>query len=167
MQQEVKELFDEAILLEINVAQLYDMFRWDFPEDALFWAKLSLEERNHAALLEAGRDNFNPLNCFPHDLLAPSVSALVEVNEEIIGLIRKYNQEPPSREEAFNKALFLERSAGELHFQHFMMKEKGGPLDAVFQRLNMDDKDHAERIKSYMEEHNISIKQKLTCDNSL
>lgn len=159
MQREVKQLFDEAILLEMNAAQLYDIFRWEFPEDAFFWAKLSIEERNHAALLEAGRDHFSPLDCFPRDLLVPSVDEFIEVNEKISRLIQQYNENPPSREEAFNCALLLEKSNGELHFQQFMANKKGDPLDSLFQKLNMDNKDHAERILDYMRENNIQINE--------
>jgi hypothetical protein len=39
-----------------------------------------------------------------------------------------------------------------------MKKEADSPTDRIFQELNKDDADHAMRIRSYMEEHGISVK---------
>ena len=61
----------------------------------------------------------------------------------------------PSREDAFNLALKLAQSAGEIHFQQFMEKSSGSKLDLIFKRLNGDDKDHAMRILSYMKDYGI------------
>jgi len=166
MTEEINKLFDEAILLEVNVAHLYDLFRWNFPEDASFWARLSIEERNHAALLEAGRDNFKPLDSFPDDLLAGSIKDLLKVNRGICDLMAHYDKIPPSKEEALNVALTIEKSAGELHFQEFMAKKGGDCLDQIFQKLNMDDKDHAKRILAYMRANDINVRQEITCDSS-
>jgi hypothetical protein len=57
---------------------------------------------------------------------------------------------------AFNIALRLEQSAGEIHFQDYMTSEADSEMDRIFKRLNQDDKDHAKRIQSYMTQHNIA-----------
>jgi len=158
MDKKLAKLFDEAICLEINVAQLYDIFRWYFPDDDFFWARLSMEERNHAALLEAGKNNFKPQDQFPDDILPSSIKDLSSVNLELSDLIDQYNKKPPSREEAFNIALDMEKAAGEFHFQKFMGKTTATTLDQIFQKLNMDDKDHAKRIHNYMAENGIAVK---------
>jgi hypothetical protein len=71
--------------------------------------------------------------------------------------LKQFKNIPPSRELAFNTALEIEASAGELHFQHFMDKETNSKIDELFQFLNRGDKDHAKRIRSYMKNNNISV----------
>ena len=151
-------LFDESIQLELNVAKLYETFYHAFPEDAHFWWKLVLEEKNHASLLQSGKDRFEPLGEFPIEMMSPSIQELKSVNSEIQDIIKKYQDTIPSREDAFNIALKLEQSAGELHFQQFMEKESESELDKIFQRLNRDDKDHAVKLRGYMNSHDINIK---------
>ena len=92
-------------------------------------------------------------------MLASSLEELRSANSTIVELLEKHQDTPPSREDAFNLALKLEQSAGEIHFQQFMEKSSTSKLDSIFQRLNRDDKDHAIRIRSYMQDHGIKIKE--------
>ena len=75
----------------------------------------------------------------------------------LLSLINKFNQKPPTREKALSTAYKLENSAGELHFQQFMNTESDDTVAKVFQHLNADDKDHAERIFKYAEENGIQL----------
>ena len=157
MNNDVTSLIEESINLELNVSKIYTHFYKLFPDDAAFWWKLVVEEKNHAALIRSGKEYFEPLRKFPHDLLAPLLQILKDANSRLDSLIKKYEETPPSREEAFNIALKTEESAGELHFQKFMDKEANSTTDNIFKELNKGDKDHAKRIRCYMEEHGISI----------
>ena len=157
MHKELSQLFDESIQLELNVAELYKMFGAAFSYDSFFWKRLAIEEENHASLLQAGKDRFEPLGKFPIEMISPSIQELKFVNSEIQDIVKKYQDTIPSREDAFNIALKLEQSAGELHFQQFMEKESESEIDKIFQRLNRDDKDHAEKLREYMNSHDINI----------
>ena len=157
MNNDVTSLIEESINLELNVSKLYTHFFKLFPDDAAFWWKLVVEEKNHAALIRSGKEYFEPLRKFPHDLLAPLLQILKDANSRLDSLIEKYEETPPSREEAFNIALKIEESAGELHFQKFMEKEANSATDNIFKELNKGDKDHAMRICRYMEEHGILV----------
>jgi hypothetical protein len=157
MEEDYISLIDESIKLELNVADLYLLFFNSFPEDADFWWKLVLEERNHAALIRSGKEYFEPLNKFPYDLLANSLQKVKDTNSKLKSLIKELESVSPSRQEAFNIAFDLENSAGELHFQNFMNKEKSLKIDNIFKQLNQDDKDHALRISLYMKNHDISL----------
>ena len=159
MHKELSQLFDESIQLELNVAGLYTIFQGAFPDDAFFWGKLVVEEKNHASLIRDGKLRFQPLDKFPLEMLASSLEELRSANSTIVKLLEKHQDTPPSREDAFNLALKLEQSAGEIHFQQFMEKSSTSKLDSIFQRLNRDDKDHAMRIRSYMKDHAIEIKE--------
>lgn len=150
-------LIEESIKLELNVADLYLLFHKLFSEDTDFWLELSLEEKNHSALLRTGEELFLPLGKFPHRFIEDRLHALVDINSKVKSLINKYEANPPSREEAFNIALSIENSAGELHFQRFMDKKANSKIDEIFQQLNKHDKDHANRISSYMKRNGIHL----------
>ena len=150
-EENMRQLIEEAIKLELNVAEIYLSFHNRFPEDAGFWWKIAIEEKNHAALLRNGKQFFLDAGMFPDNLVGDSLEALIEANNDLENIIRQEKEAPPSRAVAFNLALKLEESAGEIHFQHAMQQAKH-PSEAIllFQSLNEGDKDHAERIRNYM-----------------
>lgn len=89
---------------------------------------------------------------FPSALVGESLEALVDMSSAMEGILRREIEFPPlERILAFKLALKLEESAGEVHFQHAIQQAKN-PSEAIklFQSLNEDDKDHAERIRRYM-----------------
>lgn len=153
----MKELFEEAILMEKNVAELYLLFHQQLEEDASFWWELALEEENHAALLKTAREMMAMKNlAVPDDLLPDNLEDLKTSN----ALIREEYEvfrKTPSRNRAFQLALKIENSAGELHYDQFMHRTPDSRLRKVFFKLNGDDKDHARRIKEYMTRHGIPV----------
>jgi hypothetical protein len=156
MDNNLMKLAEEAIRLEYNVSKLYMIFRDAYPDDADFWWQLVIEEGNHAALIKSGRDYFMPAGIFPDGML-PSMEKLQEANKELESLLEQYEASPPSRETAFNVALKMEMSAGEIHFQETMTKSVDSEVLAMFQKLNQDDKNHAKRIRAYMQKNQIAI----------
>lgn len=155
MNNNLSQLIDEAIKLELNVAALYMSFHHTFPEDSSFWWDLTLEEKNHAALLKSGRQHFIQHGLFPSQIVNTKLEVLVQANNELERLLEEHKETPPSRESAFNLAIKLEESAGEVHFQRAMEKEPDSPAMELFARLNKDDKDHARRIREYMRDKGI------------
>ncbi len=151
-------LIDEFIEIELNVADLYLMFHKLFPPDADFWWQLVLEEKNHAALIKSIKNISQQLGGFPHSLFTSPLKDVKATNKKIISIIIKYKVKSPSRDEAFNTALELEQSAGELHYQKFMVENLSIGINKILKDLNADDKDHANRIRSYMERHSIRFK---------
>ncbi len=157
MNENLHQLIEEAIQLELNVAEIYLSFHHRFPEDAGFWWKIAIEEKNHAALLRNGKQFFLDAGMFPDELVGTSVAALVNANNELANILQQEKGDnPPSRAAALNLAVKLEELAGEAHFQN-AMQQAIYPSEAIklFQSLNEDDKDHAERIRSYMRQHGI------------
>jgi hypothetical protein len=155
MDKKISALIRESTQLELNVAELYLVFYRFFPDDADFWWKLVIEEEAHAALFRSIEESFVPAGVLPDELLSSPLDSIQKTNAEIVALIAGFKSAPPSREEAFNIAYKLEESAGEIHFQKFMTKNTESTIGGIFQRLNGDDKDHADRIRSYMERHGI------------
>ena len=149
------QLANEAIQIEHHISELYMIFYSAFPEDSELWWKLAIEEKNHASLLRSGINDFMPKGLFPMEMIGPSLQDMQEINKKLVSWIDQYQNDPPSRETAFQVALEVENSAGEVHFQEAMEQPPRCQMMKLFQQLNQDDKDHAKRIQAYMEEKGI------------
>lgn len=150
-------MLEASIELELQVAKLYMLFHHKLPQDSDFWWNLMLEEQNHAALLRSIKDVFVPRGSIPENLLAESSESISNTFAALKGWCKYYSDMPLTRSKAFNIALAIENSAAEIHFQRFMDKSPHSRVDEVFQQLNTDDKDHAQRIMHYMQTHNIDV----------
>ena len=139
-------LIDESIRLERNVAALYLVFSETVPEDAEFWVQLHREEENHARLIQDARDAFAKRGKFPQELMAGSVEELIAANEQVVTLAEQYREKPPTRREACEAALRIENESGENHYTHFVEQKAESSVQALFQQLNRQDKDHERRI---------------------
>jgi hypothetical protein len=150
MEKTVFKLIDEAIKLEYNMSKLYGIFSEYIDEDRIFWNRLESEEKNHAALLKTVKDFIN-FDRFPKHIVPENSENLVASNKKVLEAIDSFILNP-ARDNAFSLALELEKSAGEIHYQHFMDTDAKDKVTEIFQRLNRDDKDHAARISAYREE---------------
>lgn len=153
MDNKLIEIIDESVKLELNASTLYSLFYGFYLEDSDFWWELQIEEKNHASLLKSIKEFFIPYDKMPEGLLVKNLDALKESNEAIESIISKVQKEIPSRLEAFELALELEKSATETHFQMFMEGSFGEKFENVIRNLNREDRDHYARIKKYMEEN--------------
>lgn len=147
MEDQTEQLIDESIELEMNTAELYRAFSKTFPEDSDFWEELSLEEKRHASLL---KDAKKILYEFPLEILSSKLQELLGVNKKVKDLVKKHKKTNQSRKSAFETALIIEQSAGEVHYQRAMEKPPTSMILGIFQELNDGDKDHAKRIREYM-----------------
>ncbi len=157
MSNDVGAIIEESMNLELNVSDLYFRFHKLFQEDAQFWRELMLEEKNHAAIFLGGKEIFDHLKIFPNSLLNQNLQNLKDANKTLLSLITRFQNTPPSREEAFNTALKIENSAAELHFHKFMEEESDSGIKKIFKKLNQDDKEHALRIRTYMKNNGVSL----------
>ncbi len=158
MDKELSRILDESIQMELNVADLYLSFCHAFAEDKDFWSHLAEEEGNHAALLRSGKLESLDEGHFPAKILTTNLDALIKANKEIKELVKEHKQKPPSsRASAFEIAIKVEESTGEIDFSCFMEQEADSPALKLFRGLNRDDRDHARRIRNYMREKGIGI----------
>jgi rubrerythrin len=158
MDKELSRILDESIQLELNAADLYLSFCHAFAEDKDFWSQLAKEEGNHAALLRSGKLESLDKGHFPAKILTTNLDALIKANKEIKKLVKEHKQKPPSsRASAFEIAIKVEESTGEIDFSCFIAQEADSPTSKLLRRLNRDDRDHARRIRNYMREKGIGI----------
>lgn len=157
MKNKYGQMIEESIRIELQVAELYLLFYNYFPQDKGFWWKIALEEKNHAALIRSLGEFSEYLDEFPENLFSSSMPDLENTNRMLSSLIEKFTGEAPNRETAFRTALEIEESAGELHYQGFMEDEEGSgsKIAEIFRQLNREDKDHSERIRSYIQRNSI------------
>lgn len=159
MNKQLTELIEQSMQLELLASDLYSVFYKNFPQDKEFWWRLVLEEKNHAALFRSGLDSGEIFLKFPENLVLQELDTIMNANTSLQKMIDDFNLMPPTRKEAFNIALKLENSAVEIHFQQFMEEGAETAIDKIFQELNKADKDHAARIREYMEEHQIPFNE--------
>ncbi len=154
MREDFNLLIEEAILLELNIAELYMLFYRLFPGDSEFWWELAMEEQNHAALLKTARQMSKAEVRIPMEMLPAGVEELVSSNIRIRNAVKEF-EISPDRNRAFQFALLAENGAGELHYDTFMKNVADSQVASVFKKLNGDDIDHAERIRKYMIDNQI------------
>ena len=137
MDNKLSRILDESIQLELNVADLYLIFARASDEDKDFWAQLAEEEGNHAALLRSGKLESLDEGHFPANILTTNLDALIKANNEIKELVKEHKQKPPSsRASAFEIAIKVEESTGEIDFSCFMKQEENSPALKLLRRLN-------------------------------
>jgi len=152
MSADFDRFLNEAIALELNVSDLYLLFYSLFTEDAPFWWTLSIEEKNHASILKNLKQVYHITNDLPADILPERIEELKAANDEINDIMNKIKANPV-RKEAFENAIRIEHSAGESHFQFFINNRSFPDKFDIFKQLNLDDKNHADRILRYMQSH--------------
>lgn len=157
MDKALSRILDETIQLELNVADLYLSFGRAFSEDTEFWTELAVEEKNHAALLRSGKLQSSDKGLFSAKALTTNLEALVKVNKGIKALLEHQKKKPPSRASAFEIAIKLEESTGEIDFSCFMKQAADSLAGKFFSRVNSEDRDHALRLRNYMREKGIAI----------
>ena len=144
-------LIKESIQLELNMASLYEVFSGISPNDQEFWWQLHLEEMSHANLIRSSRDSFSKRDNVPFNLLAGSIKELKQTNDQIAGHIKHYVANQPSRREACEIAFALENTAGDIHYSQFINEDAQRPEENIFQQLNRKDRDHEQRICTYLD----------------
>lgn len=155
MDQMVSLFLKESIEMELNIGELYQLFSVKFPQDREFWWKISIEEMNHAALIESINNIFLTENVSSIDSIEKYTEDLQVLNLLIKSRTEQYKSVPPSQSEAFEYAYELENSIGESHFEIFMTSVPDSPVLKIFQKLNGDDLNHAQRIEKYMKDNGI------------
>lgn len=146
------QIIELATELENVVADLYMLFHEIFPEDADFWLKLFTEEKEHASLLQWSSKLLESTGEFPEEVVPSDTDPLIEAINKVKTCITDFSSAKPSRETALRIAIEIEENAGEVHYQTAMEKKADSTYMETMQRLNLDDKDHAERIRAYMKE---------------
>jgi hypothetical protein len=150
MDELVRLFIKESVALELNIGDLYQLFSVKFPQDYDFWWKISIEEMNHAAIIESINDLFLNESTMPADYIEKQTEDFRKLNIYIIEHIERYKFDAPTRLDALKFAVELENSIGESHFEIFMTAKPNSTLVKILQKLNGDDIHHANRLNNYI-----------------
>jgi hypothetical protein len=151
----IQIFLDEASQLEMLVADLYSIFERLFSEDELFWHQLVVEEKNHAALIENIKDSPGCSKKFVSSFAPDLLQEILKTKELVSSLIVKYSEAKPDRKTAFNTAISVEKSAGEIAYQNFMTQDTDSWILLGLQKLNEYDRDHIVRLEQYAEDNKV------------
>lgn len=151
----IKLFLKESIEMELIVGDVYQLFSVKFPQDYDFWWKISIEEMNHAALIESINDIFWNESILPLYSIEKQAEDLRKMIFSVKARIEQFKLVTPTRLEAFKYGFELENSIGEFHYEFFMTEEPNYSVTKIFQKLNGDDVNHAKRIGNYMKDNGI------------
>ena len=155
MNEIIRKFLKESVALELNIGYLYQLFATKFPQDYTFWWNLSIEEMNHAAIIESIDDIFLSDSILPPESIENQTAELQKKNLFIGDQITKCRNTLMTRSDAFSFAFELENSIGESHFELFMTGQPNSTVVRIFQKLNGEDINHAKRMVNYMVENGI------------
>lgn len=147
MENEKNIIMKEAVQIELNMCDLYLLYKDLFPEDREFWKKIAKEEKEHASILDL---LLELPDLMPTDLLYFNKGDMKNLNKKIKEAKDQYKDTPPTKQEAYQFAIDLENAAFELHYQKLMDKEPCTNTVSTLQKLNHGDKDHADRIQTLL-----------------
>jgi hypothetical protein len=147
-----RAFLEEAFQLEMRVGDLYTLFAGCFPEDYDFWHQLANEEQEHAALIRTIKDNPNWSDKFVSALGPGLLSEIQKINHWLSSLYVEFSEKKGDRKTALVTARKIEKSAGEIDYQNFMLQETDSWILKGLQYLNKYDRDHLIRIEAYMRE---------------
>lgn len=147
------EVFNLLIDFESAISEIYMEFSRMFPNDKEFWWRIAMEEKNHAAIIQSGRDVFNSMGLFPVELTSLSVGYLKEALEEKKTLLSRVKEQPQNltRKKAVAIAIKIEERDIENIFQELMKIHPELKSIKVFQTLNKETCDHAVRLLRYLD----------------
>lgn len=134
---------------EENVAALYRLYANRFMEDREFWAEIAREEEGHAAMLGSAAFHL-ALDRLPDEVLINKLDDLKVTNTSIRKITEDYAKERPSKEEAYNYAIQMEKSLSEAFVQELLTMQDAPEIVAMWQRLGAETTDHSKRIRSLL-----------------
>ena len=147
------EVFNLLIDFESSISEVYMEFSRIFPDDKEFWWRIAMEEKNHASIIQSGRDVFNSMGLFPVELTSLSIDYLKLALAEKKALLSRIKEQHQNltRKKAVAIAIKIEESDIENIFQELMKIHPDLKSIKVFQTLNKETCDHAVRLLRYLD----------------
>ena len=147
MTSDVTARCEESIRLEENVSALYQLYSSIYSEDKEFWWTLHLEEDGHAAILTSLTRSHLPYGRFPRELLVLDIDDLRETNRKVEAALHTWAEAPPPAAEAYQFAVEVEDSVGEMTLQEAVSDEPTSDTMRLVQDVIGDSTEHAARIR--------------------
>lgn len=143
---ELGERIRACVIVELLAAGIYRRMADLYPEQSSFFMELHLEEKNHAALLTAGKGLLIKEKVPDH--VAPD--SLSEINEAIDcarNINERLGKEGVSLKEALELALRFENTSAENNFHEAFDEKSDSEIIQKLRKLRVESGHHAGRIK--------------------
>ena len=142
---EKKQILMDCVDLEVAASLIYKEFMLMFPDEGDFWARLALEEEDHARLYLAA-DILKVTGVFSGIHFPPAV--LIKKTLEFTGQIQELiRSRPINLKEALDIALKLEKTLAESIV--FEFPDISSPIIANLRKIITDTEAHADRIERF------------------
>ncbi len=151
----IQRIVDEAIRFERNLSSLYLQFLEAFPEVEDLWWELSVDEQQHASLLDAGQKLFH--DEFAREVVSADLDGLRRSNEDLESTIQRIGKEPLDRGEAFQMALRFECDENEATLFDLLEIEPSDPAKTLVNSLQHADSEHVQKIRDYAASKRIAM----------
>lgn len=156
MKEDLAQTFlNEASQLELRAADLYTLFAASFADDHDFWHQLAHEEKDHAEMIRTIMGNPNLSEKFVSTFAPGLLQEIHKINQWLASLYVEFSEEKRDRKTALDTARKIEKSAGEIDYQNFMVQETDSWILKGLQQINKNDRDHLKRIEEYMRQKNL------------
>ena len=159
MDKDITKILDESIRQELLVSDFYGLFETLSREGSDFWYKLSQEELNHSAILQAERDEFYSAGLLPGEFVLADSQALQDQNILLSDFLSRLNNSPPSIEQAFSIGFCLEGAIIETVYRSCLDTFPATRALRIFQFMVGEERAHIERILQCASDLGISIER--------
>lgn len=151
MQKANERFFNEAVNLELNIAQVYTLFASIFPRDKELWNSMAMEELVHADMIRLLKGKF--LSSAKMLINTPNISVLGATNHKIRTAIEKIELEGIDRAGAFDIAIGFENMVYEVQFRQLLAVLNDNNIVDLFRQLSVKDSEHVARLIKYKNEN--------------
>lgn len=143
---ELGERIRACVIVELLAAGIYKRMANLYPEQSSFFMELHVEEKNHAALLTAGKGLLMKKKVPDH--VAPD--SLSEINEAIDfarNINKRLEREDVSLKDALELVLKFENTSAENNFHVVFDEKSDSEIIRKLRKLRVESGHHAGRIK--------------------
>jgi rubrerythrin len=154
MPEEMSKSLGVCIAVEAMTAEIYHAFSRLFPQVKDFWYDLALSEENHTniLLLAAG---LHRAGTQTEDIAPRSLYQVQETFTLVSDSKKRVGTNNLSIKEAFEMALQIENSTGEIYFQQVITQQTDSEVILGLRELLVDEQLHNIKIQSFMKTHGL------------
>jgi rubrerythrin len=153
--EELGERIRACVMVELLAADIYEKMAELFPEKRAFFMQLNTEEKNHAALLTAGKGLLRKEDI--PDFVAPdSLSEIKEAIDFARGIRLRLDSEDLPLERAIELLIEFENTAAESNFHEVFDDKSEWEIIQKLGGLRVESGNHADRIRLLLQKESSS-----------
>lgn len=153
MRDTLSDRIEACIAIEVTFAEIYHALSDMFPEERNFFRELASEEENHAAILAVGR-GYEKAGKLPPEVVPDSIVPIQGTLDNALNFKAKIAAGSIAIGEALATMLQFEESTCDSYFHEMMTRESDSKVITNLQKLLIDTRSHAEKIRELIKNRN-------------